>query len=547
MSPFSLLVVTVLAAASFVAWPALQVRAFPLDDAWITQVIARNFASTGVWGFEPGVASSGATSPLWTLLMAPPHWIGFPAPATWSFLWSAALLAGFCAAVYALRRRDGDEPASAAALALLPAMLGNAAWLAATGLEPLLLAALTALAVLLWHRRSRWAGIACGLVVLVRPEGLVIGPTLVVLGWLDPARRRPSEIARLLGPVAPAAAGTSAFSWVTSGGWLPTTFEGRRWLFGAQEFDLQRSLDLVRAWASQLVERGLLAPRALALPIFALALVGAIGAFRRGGRLPAFGALVVCALALNVPYLAMLPNIGHGGRYQPMNLLLFVPLTALGIVTLSRRLAPRARGLAVAIPLAVALACVPSLAHWRATTRDGVAHIEDAHAALALWVAANVGRGEPIAAFDIGALAYGGKHRVLDLGGLVDRDYLPYLRSGRVPDWLREHDVRWLALPLDDVDGVPGLHLERRLGLAGRPDLPLEPVVEFATPREVWAPAFADTGHALPRLVLFRVADVGPSSRARAYHPHPESNRSSPPGPAPSVPGPHPAAMPRIK
>ena len=373
MSPFPLLVVAaVVAVAAFVAWPTLDAGGFPLDDAWITQVIARNFASTGVWGFEPGAASSGATSILWTLLIAPPHWIGSPPPAMWSFLWSAALLAGFCAAVYALRRRDGDEPASAGALALLPAMLGNAAWLAATGLEPLLLAALTALAVLLWHRRSRWAGIACGLVVLVRPEGLVVGPTLIVLGLLDPSRRRPSEIARLLGPVALAAAATSAFSWVTSGGWLPTTYAGRRWLLGAEEFDLQRSLDLVRAWASQLVERGLLAPRALALPILALALVGASASLRRGGRLPAFGALVVCALALNVPYLALLPNIGHGGRYQPMNLLLFVPLTALGIVTLSRGLAPRARVLPVAIPIAVALACVPSLAHWRATTRDGV-------------------------------------------------------------------------------------------------------------------------------------------------------------------------------
>jgi hypothetical protein len=284
MSPFPLVVAAVVTVAAFVAWPTLDAAGFPLDDAWITQVIARNFARTGVWGFEPGAASSGATSILWTLLMAPPHWIGFPPPAMWSFLWSAALLAGFCAAVYALRRRDGDEPASAAALALLPAMLGNAAWLAATGLEPLLLAALTALAVLLWHRGSGWAGIACGLVVLVRPEGLVVGPTLVVLGWLDPARRRPRAIARLLGPVALAAAATSAFSWFTSGGWLPTTFEGRRWLFGAEAFDLQRSLDLVRAWASQLVERGLLAPRPLALPILALALVGAIASFHLFGK-----------------------------------------------------------------------------------------------------------------------------------------------------------------------------------------------------------------------------------------------------------------------
>ena len=510
MSPFPLplALAAALGAAAYVAGPTVAAGGFPLDDAWITQVVARNLASTGVWGFETGEVSSGATSILWTLLMAPAHWMGFPGPVVWSFLWSAALLAGFSAALYGLRRRDGDGPAAAASLALLPAMLGNATWLAGVGLEPLLLASLGALAVLQWHRGSPWAGVVCGLVVLVRPEGVVVGPTLTALGWLDPSRRRPGAIARLLGPVVLAAAAAASLSWATSGGWLPTTFEGRRWLFGVEgPLALDRSFDFARAWTSQLVDRALGAPLWLAPTILGAAAIGVISSLSPRGRLPAFGGLVACALTLNAPYLALLPNVGHGGRYQPLNLLLFAPLVALGLIALVRWLAPRGavERIRIATSIVVALGCVPSLIHWRATTRDGVAHIEGAHVALATWVARNVEPGERIAAFDIGALGYWGEHPVLDLGGLVDRDYLPYLRGGRVPDWLGEHGVRWLALPLDAADGKPGLHLGRRLGLVGRPEVGLEPVIEFGTPREVWARAFADTGHALPRLVLYRV------------------------------------------
>ena len=36
---------------------------FPLDDAWIHQVYARNLATTGVWAFVPGQTSAGSTSP----------------------------------------------------------------------------------------------------------------------------------------------------------------------------------------------------------------------------------------------------------------------------------------------------------------------------------------------------------------------------------------------------------------------------------------------------------------------------------------------------
>ena len=49
---------------------ALNSLGYPLDDAWIHQTYARNFAMRGEWAFLPGEVSAGSTSPLWTLILA---------------------------------------------------------------------------------------------------------------------------------------------------------------------------------------------------------------------------------------------------------------------------------------------------------------------------------------------------------------------------------------------------------------------------------------------------------------------------------------------
>ncbi len=51
----------------------LTARGFPLDDAWIHQVIGRNLALHGVPSFIPGEAPAGSTSTLWPAIVALNH------------------------------------------------------------------------------------------------------------------------------------------------------------------------------------------------------------------------------------------------------------------------------------------------------------------------------------------------------------------------------------------------------------------------------------------------------------------------------------------
>src|SRR3954467_15294291 len=56
------------------AAPAYLVhQGFPLDDAWIHAVYAREFAATRMLAYNPGVPATGETSPLWAIVLALPH------------------------------------------------------------------------------------------------------------------------------------------------------------------------------------------------------------------------------------------------------------------------------------------------------------------------------------------------------------------------------------------------------------------------------------------------------------------------------------------
>jgi hypothetical protein len=66
---------------------------FPLDDAWIHQVYARNLVLHREWAFNPGQPSGGSTSPLWSLLLAGGYIVAFN-PIIWSAILGWISLAG---------------------------------------------------------------------------------------------------------------------------------------------------------------------------------------------------------------------------------------------------------------------------------------------------------------------------------------------------------------------------------------------------------------------------------------------------------------------
>src|SRR5512137_419012 len=65
---------------------------FPLDDAWIHQTYARNWAETGQLAYVVGLPSAGSTAPLWTLWLSVAYRLQID-PYLWTMLLGALCLA----------------------------------------------------------------------------------------------------------------------------------------------------------------------------------------------------------------------------------------------------------------------------------------------------------------------------------------------------------------------------------------------------------------------------------------------------------------------
>lgn len=172
---------------------------FPMDDTYIHFVYARNLAETGRLFFnEIGETGVGSTSLLWVVLLAGAYKLGIPvylAAKTLGVL--SLILAGW--GMFRLFQVV-LSPNPALLLTLLICGSGHFIWFTLSGMETMLFLALSLAAILLYQQKQ-WAllGIALGLVVLTRPDGLaLLGAFLTIEALKILAAIRPEGLFRSL-------------------------------------------------------------------------------------------------------------------------------------------------------------------------------------------------------------------------------------------------------------------------------------------------------------------------------------------------------------
>lgn len=164
------------------------------EDFYITLRISENLAEGRGFGYNPGSAVLGTTTPLYCLFLAALHWLGMPA-AHLGKLANIAADGAVCVLLYRLARairRPELGPIAAAIYAFSPA---NITW-AISGMETALVtmagvAAFTALA----ERRPMACSVWCAVLTLLRLDGLLV--VLVAAPLLAARHRR--EALRCLG------------------------------------------------------------------------------------------------------------------------------------------------------------------------------------------------------------------------------------------------------------------------------------------------------------------------------------------------------------
>jgi hypothetical protein len=517
---------------AFLALASVLLRrfGFPLDDSWIHQVIARNLAQYHVLGFTAGRVSPGSSSPLWTLLLTC-GWMVFPrlSPVVFSLVVSCVVLAGIGFVLKRLTEDDGLHGAAGWSVALAPAACGNFLWFGLIGMEHLLFILLSLCLVRGWFApEARRGGVNLGLLgvaslllVLTRPEGVVL-VGLLLLGWR--AADRPAR--NWMAPAAGAGCAeivAAALNWRTSGKLLPQTMQGRQFLAGEHMglrgrlyFLGQGFARLLKNWsfgASNRVlhGRGLIVGAALFLLVAVLVAIAIRNL--RARRANRFLLFCVWGAVIELLYFAMLPNTGHGGRYISVTLMAVYSLLAFGAVQLlaggrpGLRLGEREVRVALGVLLAGS-AAVSMTAWWHASGAD-IEQINSEHGVMAQWLQQNLPAADfskpEVAVFDIGRIGYQFHGNIVDLGGLVDRGYMPYLLTHRTGKYLQGLGVEDVVLPTDTDEKGGGSYFADMLSLDARHGVELTEVHTVCADPAVYRLAFASSETAFHCQSLFRI------------------------------------------
>lgn len=429
----ALLVVTLYLLVAFLQNGAFG---FPLDDAWIHQVYARNLGARFEFSFFAGQPSAGSTSPLWSLLLS----VGYLLRIDY-FAWAILLGMIFLGASGWMTQRVTshltDDARAAHWFAPLFLLLEwHMVWAAASGMEIMLFVFLTLALIeaFLAKRHALLLGLLAGLLVLTRPDGIVL-VGLVGAGLLWRALRAATNWAAIA-----AFAVTFGivllpylyFNLQISGTLLPNTFYAK----SAEYAELTQTNFFAR-WLS-LYRQPLLGAQLLLAP-------GFIYAFYFFARKRTWEKLLpaLWLVALPALYAWRLPVEYQFGRYM-MPLIPFMIIY--GIVgvkfifeKISARVIRRAWTLTLAALLFVFLFLGATL------YAQAVAIINCEMVAVAHFTRANLPPGARVAAHDIGAQGYFDPDRpMLDLAGLVSPEVIPFIRDeAKLKTWMLERGAQY--------------------------------------------------------------------------------------------------------
>lgn len=418
---------------------------FPLDDAWIHQTYARSLGVNGRWEYVPGAVSSGSTSPLWTVLLAIGYLLGVPYFG-WAFALGAVSL--WLLSLGGMRLWPAMWPSLAKwrwLVGVTLVLMWPFVWAAASGMETLLFAAmgvwlvadvLTAVHTQSFnHKRAALLGGMAGLLILLRPDGLIlvilVAMALLLLpeGW----RNGVWLVSLFVGTAVFVLSPYFAFNYATSGTLWPNTFYAKQTeyavlltqpLFGRLLRLLYFSLGGPESgWQGSSSAHLLLLPGV----VWAAWL-----AFQQDWRQKRLFYLLPFAWAGGhvLAYAWRLPVLYQHGRYLLAAVPVWVITGLAGWLLLLARLKAdglpgRVLRLVSGITFGIVLIFflgVGAVAYGR-----DVAFINGEMVAVAQWLAENTPEDAVIAAHDIGAIGYFGERPLLDLAGLISPEIVPLL------------------------------------------------------------------------------------------------------------------------
>jgi len=433
-----LVILVILAAISAVVYlgktPELG---FPLDDAWIHQVYARNLGTHGTMSFVANQPSSGSTAPAWSLLLALGYVFKVP-PTYWAYFCGSlfAVMSAWLAAL--INEQYFGWSLRSVLVGVLCLLEWHLAWAALSGMEITLFIFVSLLFFYLLNRdtHSVWMGLLTGLAFLVRPEAFLLvgvyGLSLIIRNrnqWKSNFWKLAAFLFMAVLVVSP----VMIFNLRYGGRPFPNTIAAKYIFFG-YPWTLAKSIN----YLVEVARYFLIGPYLLLFPFFIYMLYRVL---RKDD--PQLVYPFVWIGAFIGMYSITVPVLYHHGRY----IMPLIPWIAIiGMEGLNRAVA-KFQNLRIFWPVyQIALVAMVAVL-WidqSSTYALQVDLLRENHMKDAQWVMANTDPDAVIATNDIGIIGYMTDRKIVDLQGLVTPDVIPLLLDQRkLAEYTIENNVSY--------------------------------------------------------------------------------------------------------
>ncbi|HSG26670.1 MAG TPA: hypothetical protein VLA32_11185 [Anaerolineales bacterium] len=523
-------------------------NAVPMGDSYIHFTYARNLVVHGELSFIPGMSNEGigSSSILWVIILAVFQWLGVsPVIATKilgiSFLSvSGILFFELCLKICP----DLPEPRKyliASTFSLAAVFSGSLIWLTLSGMETILFLTLGLLSLWLYAQES-WVltGVSLGLLALTRIEGILFAGVLVLFELIR-SRRIDSKIIKMLVALFVLLLPWLIYLQIREGVPVSNSLDGRQYVVSevdkriASEFSVffwmakVNPLVHIATWTYYtliyltgvlslpgpvLYLGGSLVGTELIVPVIGI-LIGVVCLYLLVLSLKCYIGylktshfdsphirlqMIVIALVItfNLAYALYLPRPGAGGRYLPMNHLLFwVCLVSGGLLIKHRKTK-------AAVLLLIVLLYGINMNYWRDVYRLNVEYLVKVRKGAALYIDEELPADSAIGATDLGALGYFARQPVVDLFGHISKEFKQFRADGGShADYLDQKNLCYLML-FGSVDGY-GLDFRQEMDLYGDPRFNLVVEKSFSVPIEDWKLGSGPLRNYMPKMNVYRV------------------------------------------
>ena len=465
-----LVLLLVFLAASRVSTFPREEGIFPLDDAYIHWVYARNIAGGESFSFNAEEPSMGSSSPVFVLIGALFIYLGLDYY-TSIIIFSALLFIGSSVLVFLIIRhllrafRKGPSGPWRDIFAWLGAALfatnGNSIWYVLAGMETSLFVFLGLLGLYLYFRNGwdPYTGVVIGLLLWVRVTGISLALVLILADLL---RRKFNWRGYLV--TALVYAPCIALSLHVSGNVLPTSVAAKKMTYIDGEWSPERFFSFFRSIYDYLfhVPAFRIALLLIAFSSAVLLMVVILSKGRRSPIVPPPGETLILggwALLHVVMYGLTFRTLLHHLRYLAVIYPLIAVLSTCAVFSLCFLGGRVLRYAGAAVMALLLLQSALNARDWSELYLNNVRHIREAYLPTANWIADRTPPEARVAAFDIGLIKHVSGRYVVDLGGLVDPRVHPYLQKHRASLYLRDHGADYIVYSREpDCDIFTGLY-----------------------------------------------------------------------------------------